>query len=222
MENFRGYTVKNRKGLSHWNALLEEWLLVVERYCRVMQGNDAPFYYTERACVGTLAAAAWRCGSIALEEFQLEKSESALGKWLGRADLYMASDDAEEFIEAKQKWVSLKFRKELDAHIQETLSLAVQDARNTRNDSPQGAQSLNEKGASSPSKYIGVAFIPLYVPDTQKDQLDDLIRNAIEAAHATKYHALAWCFPPEVRNYTNHYHNFLPGVLLVAKNIQFD
>ena len=73
MQTIRGYKIINRKSMQHWASLLEEWLLVNERYCRVMKGEDAPFIYNERAHVGLLAGAAWRCGRISLEEFQCKK-----------------------------------------------------------------------------------------------------------------------------------------------------
>ena len=35
-ETIRGYHLKGKKGLNHWDALLEEWLLPAhERYCRI-------------------------------------------------------------------------------------------------------------------------------------------------------------------------------------------
>ena len=55
---YRGYVIKNRKGLKHWEPLLEEWLLCIERYCRIWKGGDAPYIHKERANIGLLSAAA--------------------------------------------------------------------------------------------------------------------------------------------------------------------
>lgn len=84
----RGFHVRSPV-LKEWQTLFEEWILAVERFCRLSPG-DAPYWYTERANVGTLAGAAWRCGWIALEEFQGDKSEQSLG-WRGRLDLWLSS-----------------------------------------------------------------------------------------------------------------------------------
>jgi hypothetical protein len=81
---YRGYVIKNRKGLKHWEPLLEEWLLCIERYCRIWKGGDAPYIHKERANIGLLSAAAWRCGWIALEEFRHEKG--------GRSGIRIADD----------------------------------------------------------------------------------------------------------------------------------
>ena len=107
-ETIRGYHLKGRKGLSHWNALLEEWLLAHERYCRIMKEHDAAHWYKETPNVSILCAAAWRCGRVALQEFRTEKKVQGQRR-IGRADLWICTDNdgKEEFIEAKHKFVSL-------------------------------------------------------------------------------------------------------------------
>jgi hypothetical protein len=67
-----------------------------------MEGEDAPFYYTERANVGVLSGAAWKAGWLALEEFGVKKR----GKKRGSCDLYIHSIDGKqgEYIEAKHTW----------------------------------------------------------------------------------------------------------------------
>lgn len=40
-ETIRGYHLKGRKGLNHWDALLEEWLLAHERFCRICKDDPA-------------------------------------------------------------------------------------------------------------------------------------------------------------------------------------
>lgn len=112
-ETIRGYHLKGRKGLNHWDALLEEWLLAHERYCRIYKDNPA-YWYTERPNVSILNAAAWQCGRIALQEFKTEKKVRGEEPWVGRGDLWIRTDSVgkEEFIEAKHKFVSLSGAKE--------------------------------------------------------------------------------------------------------------
>ena len=96
-----GIIINKTAPLQHWAFLLEEWILLLKRYCRFM-GDDAPYFYSERANIGVLAAAAWRAGWVALEEFGIRKHT----KQKGRADLWFwpIDQDKEEYIEAKQKW----------------------------------------------------------------------------------------------------------------------
>lgn len=200
----RGYHVKQRKGIGHWEPILEEWLLGIERFCRVTGGDEAPYWYNERANIGVLAGAAWRCGRVALEEFQYEKGFKNKPKWLGRADLWLASDDHEELIEAKFKWCSLRSRSGIVNIANETLDLATLDAKKSR-------------GGASQLKAIGVAFLPFYTKESDADKLAFLIERAISDLKTSNYYAMAWCFPRETRKAYSSKGNYLPGIAMLAK-----
>lgn len=208
MGSIRGFYVKQRKGLSHWESLCEEWILANERYCRVMKGEDAPFVYTERALIGILSGAAWRCGRVALEEFQYEKGYKNKPKWNGRADLYMASEGHEELVEAKFKWVSLASKAFCDA-AQTVLSIAVEDAKKTR-------------GGPDEMLAVGAAFIAVYLPAKKKDSMEEHIHSAIsEISKSSMIHAAAWCFPKEFRHSINENGYYCPGIIMVAANSEY-
>ena len=199
-----GYKLKNRKGLKHWEPLLEEWLLMNERYCRVMDGGDAPFLYGERALVGILAGAAWRCGRISLEEFQYEKGYVNKPKWLGRADLYMASEDSEELVEAKFRSRSLN-SKDLAFVAEEALKEACTDAGKTRG---------REDGITA----IGITFLSVSLPSGARRgaAVESKIENAISTLCDSNCHAIAWSFPKQFRNES------VLGVFLLASNVSID
>ena len=208
MRAFRGYKIKGRKGMSHWSSIMEEWMLAIERYTRIMNGNDAPYYYNERANVSVLAGAAWRSGWIALEEFQSKKGYRNKAKKNGRADLYFANDTSEELIEAKFRWICMG-SDNLAPMVKETMELAIDDVKKTR---------ANENDL----KAIGVGFFPLYKKYSSIEDLDKLIEQTIFEFEKQDYHAIGWCFPPEMRNYVSEKEgNVAPGVILVAKNIDF-
>ena len=76
-----------RPALSDWQHICEEWIVLGKRYCRMTAARENPFGYGELANVSMLAGAAWRCGYIALQEFQWDKN-SETGR-SGRADLYL-------------------------------------------------------------------------------------------------------------------------------------
>ena len=202
----RGYEIKNRKGLKHWDALLEEWLLCIERYCRVAAGDDAPFIYTERANIGLLAGAAWRCGWVALEEFQYQKGFKNKPKWDGRADLYLATDHTEDMIEAKFSWLSLRSPTRAPKRTVSVLARAIKAAKLTR-------------GANTNLRCIAVAFLPVWLPSSRSDVLEKRIEETIAELGAAEYHAIAWCFPKEYRRIENFYGNYTPGVIMVILNL---
>lgn len=202
----RGYEIKNRKNLKHWDALLEEWLLCIERYCRVTGGEDAPFVYTERANIGILAGAAWRCGWISLEEFQCPKGFKNKPKWNGRADLYLASGHMEEMIEAKFAWLSLRSPKNAPKKAKSVLASAIKAAKQT-------------KGASSNLRCIAVAFLPVWLPSKSSDILEKHIEATIAELATAEFHAIAWCFPKEYRRIEDSLGNHMPGIIMVISNL---
>ena len=204
----RGYLIKNRKGLKHWEPLLEEWLLCIERYCRVAAGEDAPFIYTERANIGVLAGAAWRCGRMALEEFQYQKGYRNKEKWNGRADLYLASESTEEMIEAKFGWLSLSTSERVQARVNAVLALAEKDAKWTR-------------GGHTGTSCIAVAFLPAWLPTKHPPKLEPRITAAIECLPASDCHAVAWCFPKEYRFVESSIGNYTPGVVMAVSNPKY-
>lgn len=208
------YSIRSKK-LSHWEPLIEEWILSIERYSRLTNG-DAPYLYNERANVGVLAGAAWRCGRIALEEFQSEKSGESLNEQTGkvayterkgRCDLWICDEQSdEEVIEAKFKWVNMLSSKKGDlAEI--CLRDAVGNARTTR-----GREKIRS---------IGTAFLPVYanskkIKDTKV--LETKIADTIQMAQGLKADLVAWCFPKRLREYVGEeFGNYLPGVILLAK-----
>jgi hypothetical protein len=214
METVANYKIKNKRNLGHWDALLEEWLLSIERFSRITDG-DVPYWYNERANIGVLAAAAWRCGRIALEEFQYEKidvssngetDETAQKKWNGRCDLWISNDRSEEIVEAKFKWLNMRSEK-MTEFAASCLESAVSDAANTK--------------GNDEIKAIGVAFLPVYAKADKVgdiEALEKVIAETIVSACQSPADLVAWCFPKRLRDHIGEkYNNYLPGIILLAK-----
>jgi hypothetical protein len=82
--------------------LLNEWDLVLKKFEKVLNSEDIPYIYGERANIGFLAAAATKLGYIVLEEYAIERRKEK--HWQhGRADLWLYStdDSFDASIEAK-------------------------------------------------------------------------------------------------------------------------
>jgi hypothetical protein len=43
METVANYKIKSKRNLGHWDALLEEWILSIERFSRITDG-DVPYW----------------------------------------------------------------------------------------------------------------------------------------------------------------------------------
>ena len=209
-ETIHGYHLKGRKGLNHWDALLEEWLLAHERYCRIMKDYDAAHWYTEIPNVSILSAAAWRCGRIALQEFRTDKKVGNEESWVGRGDLWVCTDtDAkEEFIEAKHIFVSLSGAKGLP-----TIETSMEEATKAANET--------KRGYKNAVTALAVVFASVYTPESSIDKIGQLIIKFCETIKSSAdYHALAWCFPKETRKLLNKKGNYNPGIAMLVKNIE--
>ncbi|MCB0743518.1 MAG: hypothetical protein KDC67_06415 [Ignavibacteriae bacterium] len=208
-ETIRGYKIKSRKGLSHWDALLEEWMLCIERYTRVRYG-DQPYAYNERANIGLLAAAAWRCGRTAIEETRAIKGYFNKPKWTGRIDLWIGDDKEEELIESKFKWLPINSPKDADLIISLTMKEALADAKKS-------AGIYKNDGVRS----LGIGFFPVYLKSRHKNKINEMILKSVNEAQLYPYHAIAWCFPKEARNEITEQKNLLPGIIMVINNTKY-
>lgn len=213
MATVSNYHIKSRKTLPLWNNITEEWLLMIERYCRLTTW-DAPFWYNERANTGLIASAAWRCGYAALEEFQHEKIDVAPdGGELtespesrsGRCDLWIASENHHNYVEAKYRWLNMKSER-LVEFASATLAKAVKDAETS--------------GCGDPSRFLGVAFLPLFV---QKERLkgepiEGLISKTIQDLMTVDADLIAYTFPERLREHIGATgKNRLPGMAMLVK-----
>ena len=212
IDPFRGFKIVGRKGLGHWSALLEEWLLSIERYARIMEGYDSAYSYNERANVGILSGAAWRCGRIALEEFQVKKGYRNRQKKYGRCDLWISDEIREEFVEAKFRRVSLQasdIRRDVDSAMLE----AVNDAKRTR-------------GNDREILHLGIGFFAPQLTSSTFEKLDGSgtldreISNFVSIILTANYHFAAWCFPREAREPNDDDPKYYyPGVIMLGINI---
>lgn len=217
-QHITGYLLKEKKGISHWEVIFKNWIAVNKEYCGSYDGWDASFKYGERACIGMLAASAWRSHFIALEEFSIEKGKKHRPKWSGRADLAIISNGGqkEDLVEAKFKWVSLNAQRDITDHVTELLARASKDA-------------ANSKGCVEHIQPIACAFVAMYIPRNNAQNIDTMIKSAVDKM-STLYtqpgiHGVAWCFPKEIRQISpadlesEGYENYCPGVFMVIKNV---
>jgi hypothetical protein len=190
--DIQGVEIYNDK-LEHWEKLLRAWITLTNRYCELVEGQEAPYYNNERANIGILAGAAWKAGWVSLEEFIGKKRR----KKQGRCDLWIGNKERGEYIEAKHSW-------KLDT-AKQWLKRALDDARSVI---------PYTKGLDK----IGVLFISPGFEEKLSPNLIQQINNfkntAAEISDEMAYsfpacvRELIWPGPPK-KNY--------PGVFLLAK-----
>lgn len=86
--------------------LLKEWRKILARYTS-QADMDLPYWHSERANVGFLAAAVWKSGGVAIEEYWTEREKKGKKPVKGWVDLWGKMKKGREFsLEAKQLWLS--------------------------------------------------------------------------------------------------------------------
>jgi hypothetical protein len=198
--------VRTGRRLAHWNELLEEWCLIHERYCRLVEG-DAIYWNIERANLAALAAAAWRAGWAALEEFTQDKMQGR-STFLGRADLFLKSPDSQDYVESKIVWPGRGGTRPVNAKgTLRWLEVALTDARAVR-------------VANGTGTRIGLAFaVPYFHSKVSRSPLE-LLTPFFDGVQDADLDAVAWCFPAVAQGLSwpegRHRHVY-PGVVLLAK-----
>ncbi len=197
--------VKTNKQLEHWIPMCKSWAFNIERYTRLTELGDAPYYYNERANVGLLAGAAWSCGNIALEEFQSIKG-TGNNERHGRIDLWICSENGtEEYIEAKYKCMSLKG--DYLTHIKSTLDEAVEAANFSRGDGEIDG--------------VGIAFIVFFIKENPISDIIKALDFAIQEVSSNVEHdLLSWCYPERDMKHVYDDGYIVPGILMVAKKCE--
>lgn len=96
-----------------WWGVFIEWKNVLHRYSDATYtrdlGSDEGWTYGERPQVGFLAAAIWKAGGVAIEEYEAQKKgvDDLRFRYRGRADLWGTVGEYSYSLEAKHKEVRL-------------------------------------------------------------------------------------------------------------------
>jgi len=167
--------------------ILSAWVRLNRRYC-ISVRPDTPWSYNERALLSIFAAAAWNAGGVALEEYSTQKGHGR-SEWRGRCDIYCNIKTSDIVGESKMVWLWLGRAPEKNIDkIQETLDEACEDA-----------EDLNRHDG----KRFGICFAPVYIAEGRSNEIDERLLALQEKILSEKFDALAWCFPPKVRQLPN-------------------
>ncbi len=126
-----------------WKRLAESWQSVLDSYIKYSpignSFNDLPYWHSERAATGFLAAAAWKIkGVIAIEEYYAERVYGdTKRRSIGHCDLWVRSKDFSFSAEVKQLWPKNYKKKSIQKKIKDAEkqldSLADEDKRTSNN-----------------------------------------------------------------------------------------
>ncbi|MDR1612642.1 MAG: hypothetical protein LBT97_07645 [Planctomycetota bacterium] len=170
-----------------FEKILESWFAVIRDY-NAKAGEDAIYWYNERANVGAFAAAMARNEIPVIEEYACEKGRGK-ERGPGRSDISFYYHGTWYIAEAKMHWSNLSFKtRPLDA--KKYMESALADVKKT----------AQQDKYSTP---FGLAFIIPRIKTADKEHVDEFLRNYISQLENSGYCDFwAYCAPAQCRYLT--------------------
>jgi hypothetical protein len=170
--------------------VLWEWVALQERFARLENWKDVPWWYNERASLSGFAGAVWRAGGLVLEEYITEKRDISSAKdrkfqSVGRSDMYLVVSRSWFIVEAKQCWTRLQ-----DEEPAEEVHLALRAAE----------AEVGRAKTYGRERRLAAAFVAPRLPVSYRRQIDMGIEAWIHAMSTVPDCARAWVFPEEARH----------------------
>jgi hypothetical protein len=206
---------KELKSLKH---VFEELLRVHQDYIdsqfdeKNSDYYDHPYWYTERPNVGLLAAAVWRSGGRALEEFRTNKNGDGKPVY-GRCDLWLEAKGTSFECEAKRHWVDLVSKK----------TCSPESIFNDKLDGLEAAK--NDVLRLEKRKGLALCFVNPGIRSSDGESLATKVREwrkSIESK-SSRWDALVWIgVSPKQKAFSNYLKKgwLYAGLLLVIKELR--
>jgi hypothetical protein len=184
--------------------VLEKWIELQDQLYSVLAPDNAPWWYNERASIGTFAAAVWLSQGVAFEEYvtyKHVKNSKSLGG--GRGDIFFRLGKSEFRGEAKQIWGKLRGTKQ-QLVIERNLMIALEDSK--------------RRPADDKASRIGMLFVTPNLPSSDKRNIDERIGSWVKSVTSIPNCACAWHFPEHARGLEDEDENKVyPGCALFIR-----
>ena len=199
------------------DSVLNKWNKILHKYLEKTHYWDCHWWHIERAILSSFAAAVWKNGGIALEEYGLEKKRKKQSEkkrkqdrtYTGRCDLYFETGKQKFACEAKKITCGIGGK----SNPSKTISLVKRELGKACDDA--------KKIPKDEGRRLGMCFV---VPRLPKDEIENKDKPIIEFQNIIKekinYSSIAMVFPQRKQTRklnTEKYH--YPGVILLIKEV---
>ena len=201
--------------LPELTPVLKKWIYANQEYVSRCEGLDAAWWYHERACLSTVAAATWLAGGIALEEYTTTKTQlpdmgTAKISERCRCDLFLsiqqkgrARKNHDFIVEAKMIWPNINSRN-LHGQIESgIIKVRKDDVRRTSNDGY--------------SRRLAMLFISPWISKAKLKEWDGHRNAFVETLQNWQGVAAAWVFTDQVKGLlSKRTGEYYPGTALLV------
>lgn len=115
-----------------WRILLNKWFEIMDKYIEESK-DDLPYWHSERANTGFIAAAAWKMDALAIEEYYTDRVFSS-NRYKGHCDLWIKYNNFEFSAEAKQLWRKKYDKKLIERKFEESKKQLISIPDRRRNE----------------------------------------------------------------------------------------
>ncbi len=179
--------------------------------------EDCPWWYKERALLGTFCGSLWLSRSVLLEEY----SDSKRGvnrrgqltpntSYTGRVDLYFEVGKQRFVAESKHVWVPATSGKQQKDNIKACIERTSGD--------------VGQIAPDGDVRRLAIVFAVPYIrskgksPLTPRD-LKDKVLWSVKQAQISESYAMAWAFP-RLGRYGKYKGSVYPGVIMLLKEVK--
>ena len=186
--------------VSNLIPILKERIEENRSIARSWDWKVCPWWCNERASVSALAAAVWKAGGKALEEFCDEKIYRR-SKYQGRCDLYFEFRGHEFIAETKHIWLAAGRRSHPPTSV----------LKKAQGEAWKDVHYVTETGTK-----LSIVFAVPYFPESDRAHVNRLLKEWQAQLFEISCHSLAWVFPAQTRHlqWKNDSH-YYPGVAAI-------
>ncbi len=196
-----------------WHQLLESWSDVMTRFIKTAKGSssgeDIPYWYNEYSNVGFLAAAVWKLGGVAIQEYTVDRVAEDAKKSKGRCDLWICLPEfgMEYAIEAKFSCKS-------------TPESAIKDCRERMNEAMAQIRTYDPTKREACQQMAAVFMAPYNQSASDAESILDVLWEAFSGGSMNPNSVCAVYRPPvgsNVEDEEKGIRSYYPGVALFAQ-----
>lgn len=194
--------------------VLAEWANMVERFCADV--GVPPYWHIEPSAVGLLAAAVWRAGGIAVEEYNAKRSRGPRTAQ-GHCDLWVRMPDSTTLmLEAKHQWIAWKPRPQRwsPPKNHRGMAEAVRDCLG------EAEAVLRITHAAPGVVKVALVFVPCFLRPSDVTEVSGHLRGFVDQLNIEDRDIGAWVLPKDGLSYEGFEHNIYPGTGLIGSIVE--